>query len=250
MISDRRTQFLTWSVGLCVLSAIVSACSREERRREDSAPVMAQTDKARSQDQLGELKRQIEAFAEYGGEKGETARKFLEVYPPGELVAGIQALNAQAGEDETLKTELAFVLCFFGHDYDSNRTKIIEALRASRSNHRFDSVGIEQMIRQLIRRGDAGLLSELFNAATWSDGALSEGLAGTFAESLVSNPNGFLLTLSGVSSANRRAIYTLIDGSSLSQDELTKVKKNLASESIPARLRPVAIELLASLREH
>jgi hypothetical protein len=76
------------------------------------APAIQQTIRGRSRNDLAELKRQSEAFAEYGGEKGETARKFLEAYPSEELVADIEALRTQAGEDETLKTELAFVLCF------------------------------------------------------------------------------------------------------------------------------------------
>jgi hypothetical protein len=139
---------------------------------------------------------------------------------------------------------------FFGHDYESNRNKIIEALRASHTDHRFDSIGAEAMITQLIRRGDAGLLSELFNAATWSDGALSEGLADTFGERLVSNPSGFLMTLSGVSIDTRRAVYRVTEGSSLSQDEMIEVKKYLTSGKIPSSLQSIARELLASLRSN
>jgi len=166
------------------------------------------------------------------------------------LVPDIEALRTQAGEDEIFKTELAFVLCFFGHDYENNKNKITEALRASRYDHRFGSIEAESMIAELIRRGDLGLLSELFNTVVWSDGALSEGLVDTFVEMLVKNPNGFLLILSGASPETRRSVYRLTDKSSFPPDDLIKVRKSLSSASVPASLRPIARELLASLRSN
>jgi len=249
MSSNRKKGFVAWTAYTSILLiGGLSACSYAERRRKEPVLGTNQTKESTDLRDLGELKRQIEVFASYGGQQGDAARKALEAYPSEKLVADIEVLCTQAGEDEIFKTELAFVLCFFGHDYETNKNKITEALRASRNDHRFGSIEAESMIAELIRRGDLGLLSELFNAVGWSDGALSEGLADTFVEVLVNNPNGFLLALSGVSPGTRRSVYRLTDQSSFPPDDLIKVRKSLSSASVPASLRTIARELLASLR--
>jgi len=251
MSSNRKKGFVVWTAYTCVLLiGGLSACSQAERRGKEPVLRTTQTKESPDLSDLGDLKRQIEVFASYGGQQGDAARKVLEAYPSEKLVPDIEALRTQAGEDEVFKMELAFVLCFFGHDYETNKNKITEALRASRKDHRFDSVGAQSLIRELIRRGDSTLLSELFNAATWSDGALSEGLATTFGEQLVHDPNAFLMTLSRVNAETRRYVYRLTDGSSLPPDDLIKVRKSLSSASVPSSLRPIARELLASLRSN
>jgi hypothetical protein len=231
-----------------IVVAGLSACSKVERGHQDATAAMPQTSPARSLSKLDEIKKQIEVFASYGGQEGEAAKKALEAYPSEELTADIEILRVQSGEDEIFKAQLAFVLCFFRHDYETNKNKITEALRASRNDRRFDSVGAQSMIRELIRRGDSTLLSGLFNAATWSDGALSEGLATTFSEQLVNNPSGFLMTLGRVSIDTRRGVYRLIDRSSFSEAEITELKKYLASEKIPSSERSIAKELSSKLR--
>ncbi|HSF23080.1 MAG TPA: hypothetical protein VLE20_02555 [Blastocatellia bacterium] len=162
-------------------------------------------------------------------------------------MAGIEAGRSQAPQDPRFEIESAFVLCSIGHDYENNKNRITAALRESRDDPRFDSVAAERMITRLIRRGDASLLSELFNAASWSDGALSEALSDTFGEQLVRNPKDFLLSLNVAGSA-RQNVLKLIGGSSLSQNEMNELKAYLTSAGVPFSLRPVAKELLANLR--
>jgi len=251
MSSNRKNGFVVWTAYTCILLiGGLSACSHAERRGKEPVLRTTQTKESPDLSDLGELKRQIKVFASYGGQQGDAARKGLEAYPSEKLIADIEVLRAQAGDDEHFKMESAFALCFFGHDCENNKRKIAEALRASHMDHRFDSVLAERMITRLIRRGDSGLLSELFNAVAWSDGALSEGLVDTFVEVLVNNPNGFLLALSGASPETRRSVYGLTDGSSLPPDDLIKVRKSLSSAGVPSSLRPIARELLASLRSN
>lgn len=248
MTDGENTPFssLAWITVLVILSA----CCHVGRPREDAPSAVAQTNRGQPRREVSELKQQIEAFASYGGHEGWAARKFLDAYPSEKLVPDIEALCTQAGEDEIFKMQGAFVLCFFGHDYDSNKKKITEALRASRNDRKFDSIGAQSMISELIRRGDSTLLLELFNAATWSDGALSEGLATTFGEQLANNPNDFLSALDAVSAKEKRGVFSLTDGSSLSPEQMIEVEKRLTSPSVPSSLRPIARELLANLRSN
>lgn len=242
---SRRKHGLSWLAWLTILLVGLSACNKPDSRPEDVVPITAQ-----SRDDLAELKHQIEAFAQDEGQNGEAARKVLESYPLERLVSGIQALRAGTGGEKTFELETSFALCFFGHDYENNKSRISAALRASRDDKTVDSVLAERMISRLIKRGDSGLLFELFNAATWSDGALSEGLADTFGDRLVNDLNGFLMILSRVSSDTRRAVYRVIEVSSLSKDEIVEANKYLTSGKVPSSLRSLAKELLSRLKSN
>ena len=161
-----------WATGTIILVIFwVAACSDVKSRSEGTVSRTPETKQLPALSQV-ELRQYVEVIGQDEGQKGEAALKVLEAYPREKLLAGIEGVRSQAPQDPRFEIESAFVLCSIGHDYENNKNRITAALRESRDDPRFDSVAAERMITRLIRRGDASLLSELFNAASWSERAV------------------------------------------------------------------------------
>ena len=187
---------------------------------------------------------QIEVFATDIGEEGEAAWKQLEAYQRQELVDRLLALRDTSDQDEFIKTNIAFLLCHLDQDYQSNREIIVFAFNQSPDTAEL----YEAQIDRLIKRGDNDLLQVLFAIAPKSAGALSEGLADTFAYQLKSNTEAFLMQLRTQPRTIRSQVSDLIDSATSDQDKIT-IKAFLKSIPETSPIAGIAKEIDSDLSQ-
>ena len=206
--------------------------STQAREVEKEAMVMDKT-----------LIEQIRQFARDEGALGKEAWGKLNAFPRQELISSLTSIQKATPEGDPLGVDIAFALCNLDHEYQANRQVIVSAFTKP-NQHAFSE---ERLISRLVRRGDKELLPVLFSAVERSDGALSEGLSDTFADQIRSDPESFLLKLKAEQPRIRQKVYELLDETVLSEEDITKAKKYLASVSIDASIAPVAKEMLEAL---
>ena len=103
------------------------------------------------------------------------------------------------------------------------------------------------LVTRLMNLGDRELLGPLFEVSEWSDGAMSEELAGSYSQALVNDPEGFLRLLSSQSEATRSRVMRLLKFNSLTTDENAKVKSYLQNVSRRSSLRRIAEQTLRAV---
>lgn len=191
-----------------------------------------------------DLLEQIDDFARDGGELGQAAWRKLEAYPRQELVDHLSTMRDFSSQDEFVKPNIAFVLCNLDHDYQINREIIVSAFNKSLDG----ADRYEALLDHLIRRGDKELLQVLFAVVPRSDGGLSEGLAGTFADQMENSTEAFLTQLATQPKAIRRKASEYVDFATSDQD---KININAFLRSIPksSPLASLAKEMLSDLSQ-
>jgi hypothetical protein len=108
------------------------------------------------------------------------------------------------------RVRIAYVFCRLGYRYRENRAKIISDMG---SKCRFDNCQQEDAAAALgilMRLGDHDLLEPVIDAATLSDGALSEELSVVLYSELVANPQELLRHLRDKPYKTRKNVYELI----------------------------------------
>jgi len=191
-----------------------------------------------------ELLDQIEVFSTDIGEPGEVAWKQLEAYPRQELLDRLSALRDTSDQDDFIKTNIAFLLCHLDQDYQTNREIIVSAFNQSPDTAEL----YEAQIDRLIKRGDKDLLQVLFAIVPESDGALSDGLADTFAYQIKSNTEAFLMQLKTQPRTIRSQVSDLINSATSDQDKIT-IKAFLRSIPETSPIAGVAKEIDSDLSQ-
>jgi hypothetical protein len=174
-----------------------------------------------------ELAQQIEVFSTDLGDLGAAAWSQLQSYPRAELIDRLTQMRDNSSPDDIVRPNIAFVFCNLDQDYGPNRDAIVAAFNQSP-----DTADLyEVLLDRLIQRGDKDLLQVLFEMATRSDGALSEGLAATFSEQTKTNTEAFLVQLSKQPRSIRSQIGEFVN-SATSDEDKGSIKTFL--KSIPA----------------
>ena len=190
-----------------------------------------------------ELAEQIEVFSTDVGESGATAWSQLQSYPRDELVKRLAQLRDNASPDDFVRTNIAFVFCNLDQVYATNRDAIVTAFNQSP-----DTADLyEVLLDRLIQRGDKDLLQVLFEMATRSDGALSDGLATTFAEQTKTSTEAFLVQLAKQPRSVRSQIGEFVN-SATSNDDKNSIKTFLKSVPSTSPLFNLAKELETDLQ--
>jgi hypothetical protein len=162
---------------------------------------------------------QIYEFSTDEGESGQEARNQLFSYPREDLLASLQRLQNQKPEDEVLRVYIAFVLCNFNYEYNTNRQIISTAFNTS-----FDYADrFEGILARLIDRGDEDLLPVLFAVVSKADGSLAEGLGSTFGTQMKKNPEQFLSKLKSQPQVVKQKVYKLMEVG-MSEEEYDRIK--------------------------
>lgn len=210
----------------CIAILVLGAC-RSGSNTPPNQQSRGQNNGALSSIKEADLLDQIEAFSTDVGELGEAAWQQLQAYPRQELVDRLVLMRDASNQDEFVKANIAFLLCNLDHDYEINREIIVSAFNQSP-----DTADLyEGQIDRLIQRGDKGLLQVLFAIAPRSDGALSDGLADTFAYQMTSSTEAFLTQLATQPRTTRSQVADFIN-SAISEEDKTAIKTFL--KSIPA----------------
>jgi len=158
------------------------------------APQATQSNQSQNKDDANrELITLAKDFSTSDARKQDLAWKTLNSYARSDLVNGLSQLGKAGTKDETDKVAIAFVLCNLDFEYDANKEVIVAALMKEPHSENSRSDWEAGLIGRLIKRGDKNLLPVLFRVAEWSDGALSEELAGVYLDNWRSDPKGFLI---------------------------------------------------------
>ncbi len=190
----------------------------------------------------------VKTFAEDQGPRGQEALRNLEGYPRPELLEALRNLDRSLPAADKLRPQIAFLLCWLNQDYDTNVRTIEAALSKSSPYQGFHADDAETLLSRLIQRGKKDLLKPLFESASWSDGALSEGLGTTFSRELLNDPEQFLNQVSLSPANTRERVYALIKSSnSLSDADLKKLRASLSSIPTTSSVHQLAKELLEHL---
>ena len=195
-----------------------------------------------------QLSEAVKTFAGDQGSRDQEALDKLQSYPKPELVRRLVELNASLSPNDKLRPQIAFVLCWMGQDYASNVKVIQSALSKSSQYEGFYADDAYTMLDRLLQQGHKDLLPSLFEAASWSDGALSAGLADTFSRELKENPEEFLTQLSPLPAKAREQVYNLIHSSdAYTQSDLNDIRRHLSTIPRTSAAYAPAKELLRYL---
>lgn len=246
LTGNRRLRHAISRIGLfitCISMLIPGAC-----RSTSNPPANRQSPAANNHELSAtsdaELADQIEDFSTDVGELGEAAWKQLEAYPRQKLIDRLTLMRDSSTQDDFIKTNIAFALCNLDQNYQVNREIIVSAFNQSP-----DTADLyEGQIDRLIQRGDKDLLRVLFVIANRSDGALSEGLASTFAEQMKSDTEAFLTQLGTQPRTTRRQVSEYVDFATSDQDK-TLIQTRLKSIPASSPLASLAKEMLSDLNQ-
>ena len=191
-----------------------------------------------------ELLQLVETFSTDVGESGENAWTQLQGYPRQELIDRLLRIREDTNQDDFVKTNIAFLMCNIDYDYESNRGIIVSAFNQSPDTAEL----YEAQIDRLIRRGDKGLLQVLFEIAPQSDGALSDGLAETFAFQIKTDTEGFLTQLRTQPRSTRSQISDFVN-SAISEEDKSAIRTSLRSIPESSQLANLAKEVDSDLSQ-
>lgn len=235
-----RINFLT----PCLAIILLSACRSDTSVMENQQGTVANNNAAASAIGEVDLVDQVEIFATDIGELGDAAWKELEAYPRQDLIDKLSHIRDSPNQDESVKANVAFVLCNLHQDYKINREIIVSIF-----NQSLDGADqCEGLLGRLISRGDKELLQVLFAVVPKSDGSLSEGLADTFADQMRTSTDAFLKQLERQPRTIRRTVSDLIDFATSDQDKVD-IKTALTSLAKNSPMAILAEEMLSDLSQ-
>lgn len=228
-----------------LLGAMVQSNCRP--RMSDQSVQTQQTNRSQSANDK-QLLEQIEQFASSDENVSAVAWRNLQSHDRSKLIHDLTRIRDAAAPDDRNRALIAFTFCALGHEYDSNRKVVVSAL--SRKAPFKDLYGdwAAALVRRLMNQGDHQLLAQLFEAAEWSDGAMSEELASSYSQGLKADPENFLRLLSAQSEAIRNRVINLLKYESFTADEKTKVNNYLKSVPRESNLAPLARQIMNALR--
>lgn len=221
------------------ITLVVVGCrsnSPSNQGKQPARPLSATSDQ--------ELLQLVETFSTDVGESGENAWTQLQGYPRQELIDRLLRIREDTNQDDFVKTNIAFLMCNIDYDYESNRGIIVSAFNQSPDTAEL----YEAQIDRLIRRGDKGLLQVLFEIAPQSDGALSDGLAETFAFQIKTDTEGFLTQLRTQPRSTRSQISDFVN-SAISEEDKSAIRTSLRSIPESSQLANLAKEVDSDLSQ-
>lgn len=195
-----------------------------------------------------ELLRLVETFSGAEGHESDEAWRKLNAYPRQELINTLRQVSGDLPQDDRRRVLVAFVLCCFDYEYKDNRQIIINSLTAEPAYRDFYHDWSADLVNRLINRGDKELLTHLFAATEWADGAFSASLSGYLSTHMKNDPYTFLSTLRSEPELTRQRVYRQIRRDELlSKEDVRKLRTYLSSVNRESDLSQVAKEMLEAL---
>jgi len=203
-----------------------------------------------SEDELQRVLTLARDFATSDAEKSEAAWQSLNSYSRSDLVKKLVQIQAGSATDEPDRLAIAFLLCHLNVDYETNKKLIVAAFE--REPHPGNPYADWEagLLARLLQDGDNKLLTTLFSAASWSDGALSTDLSGIYLASWRSDPKAFLVGLKLVSLTVKRQVYFLLFNDELiTAEDTTNMRAYLQSASHDPTVGLSAKEMLEAMNQ-
>src|SRR4030095_48375 len=229
--SPLRTKWIRLSI---LFIALVPVSCRSSSSSNPNGKPSARALSATNDQELLEI---VETFSTDLGESGRKAGKQLKGYRRQELIDRLLRIRDDANPDDFVKTNIAFLMCNLDQDYESNREIIVSAFNQSPDTAEL----YDAQTDRLLRRGDKGLLQVLFEIAPQSDGALSDGLAETFAFQIKTDTEGFLAQLRTQPRSTRSQISDFVN-SAISEEDKSVIRTSLRSIPESSQLANLAKE--------
>jgi len=189
----------------------------------------------------------VETFASSDTTASTQGWQALESYGTQNLIDNLTRLYASTSPDDYHRVLIAFTLCKLNYEYAVNRTIVLSALTKQSPYERFYGDWAASLVHRLLLAGDEGVLPDLFAAAGWSDGAMSEELSGAYSDAIKNDPQTFLRTLASQSENTRRRVYLLLKDNSLTKDESKRVNTFLKAVPAASELHRTAMETIQAL---
>jgi hypothetical protein len=220
---------------------VIGACRSNPPANQQNGKPIPKALSAMSDEELLEL---VETFSTDIGEEGVDAWKQLQGYSRQELIDRLSQIRGDDDQDDFERTNIAFLMCNLDQDYESNREIIVSAFNQSPDTAELYEVQIDR----LIRRGDKGLLQVLFEITPQSDGALSDGLAETFAFLIKTDTEAFLAQLRTQPRSTRSQISEFVNSAASDQDK-SAIRTSLRSIPETSQLANLAKEVESDLSQ-
>lgn len=230
---------------LLLLAMLQSSCNSQVKPSSQSSEVNTVSRQSPSD---GELLKEVETFASSDATASAEAWKLLESQGRENLVNRLTSLYASTSPDDYHRVLIAFTFCKLNHEYATNRGIVLSALTKQSPFKRFYGDWAASLIHRLLLGGDKEVLADLFAAAEWSDGAMSEELSGAYSDAIRNDPQTFLQALASQSENIRRQVYSLLKDNSLTKDEVERVKVFLRSVPPTSKLHRAAQETIKALQ--
>lgn len=229
------------SVLVVVFALVLIGCHSGPPANQQNGKPAPKALSAMNDEELLEL---VETFSTDVGEAGEDAWQQLQSYSRQELIDRVTKIGDEPDQDDFVRTNIAFLMCNLDQNYESNREIIVSAFNQSPDTAEL----YEAQIDRLIRRGDKGLLQVLFEITPQSDGALSDGLAETFAYQIKTDTEGFLAQLRSQPRSTRSQISDFVN-SAISDQDKSAVRNSLRSIPETSQLANLAKEVESDLSQ-
>jgi len=195
-----------------------------------------------------DLMKQIEVFASSDATASAKAWEALERYDRQSLIRELTRLSAAAADDDYHKVLIAFTFCKLNHEYALNKNIVLSALAKNFPYKHFYGDWAVSLIHRLLIGGDKEVLDDLFAAAEWSDGAMSEELSSAYSDAIKDDTKEFLRRLAAENEGIQRNVYALLKDNSLTKDESERVTVFLRSVPPTSDLRRAADETIKALQ--
>jgi hypothetical protein len=239
-------KYLLGPIFLAMLAGFLICCSSPEHSGQN-AEAKNKGQSPAKETEGEDLIKFVEVYSGSGADSGEAWSK-LNSYPREDLISRLLRISDALPQNDHHRALIAFVLCNLDYHYSDNRKVIVNSFTdAPVYEHPFaDWAG--SMIDRLIERGDNDLLSNLFHATEWADGALASSLSGYLTKHLKDDPNAFLLRLKLEPKGIRYGVYRQILSDELLTDEdKTRIKVYLESVPSDSPTKRVAKEMSVAL---
>jgi hypothetical protein len=237
---------------LVLVAGSSSTCQNPNRPVTTSASTTSGTPEAKSQKKPSDIDRELinlaTDYSSTDANKQTQAWKALMSSSLPELTSNLNRLRDKSTKGGVERVAIAFTLCSLDIEYVDNKQVILDAFLTKPHNKNLHSDWQAGLIGRLINRGDRLLLPIVFNAAAWSDGALSEELAGIYLNSWRKDPEAFLTALQSVPANARRDVYLLLlTDQVLTSEDRAKMKSYLTTATQHPSMGSIAKEMLAVL---
>lgn len=219
-----------------------------QRVQEEVGQLRSEVNAVRQSPSDKDLMKQVEAFASSDATVSTKAWAAIESYDRQRLISELTRLYGSVSDDDYHKVLIAFTLCKLNHEYAANRSIVLSSLTKKSPYKRFYGDWAASLVHRLLLGGDKEVLSDLFTAAEWSDGAMSEELSDAYSDGIKNDPGRFLKTLAVQSESNRHKVYTLLKDNSLTKDESERVQAFLKSIPLNSDLHETAQETIKALQ--
>jgi hypothetical protein len=229
---------------LLLVATLQSSCNSQVKPSSQSSEVNAVSRQSPSDE---DILKEVETFASSDATASAKAWKILDSYRQQNLVNNLIRLYASTSSDDYHRVLIAFTFCKLNYEYATNRGIVLSALTKQSPFKRFYGDWAASLVHRLLLGGDKEVLANLFTAAEWSDGAMSEELSGAYSDAIRNDPQTFLRSLASQSENTRRQVYALLTDNSLTKDESERVKTFLKSVPPASELHRTAQEAIKAL---